>query len=48
VVNSEGDSEGLGAQLGHPTVVLPANGLAMKYLGRPVPNSALLAAAFPP
>ncbi len=44
LANAEADSEALSAQLGHPTVALPANALAMKYLGRAVPNTALLAA----
>jgi pyruvate ferredoxin oxidoreductase gamma subunit len=44
LVNAERDSEALSAQVDHPTATLPANGLAMKHLGRPVPNTALLAA----
>lgn len=44
VVNSSHSSEELQAQLGRPTVALPATQLAQETLGRPVPNVALLAA----
>jgi pyruvate ferredoxin oxidoreductase gamma subunit len=44
LVNSSLDSQELGAQTGLDLVTLPAGSLAKEYLGRPVPNTALLAA----
>lgn len=44
LVNSTRDSDTLAAQHGHPVIALPAAVLAQDILGRPVPNTALLAA----
>ncbi len=44
LVNTELDNEALSAQLGQPGQALPATRLAVQILGRPVPNTALLAA----
>lgn len=44
LVNSTLGSEALSQQLGRPALALPATALALEYLGRPVPNTALLAA----
>ncbi len=44
LVNSTLESANLSQQLKRPTVALPATALALEYLGRPVPNTALLAA----
>lgn len=44
LVNSTRSSEELKAQMGLEIVALPANALARKILGRPVPNTALLSA----
>ena len=44
LVNSSLSSEELSAQTGHKLITLPASALANEYLGRPVPNTALLSA----
>ena len=44
LVNSSLSSEELSAQTGHELITLPASALANEYLGRPVPNTALLSA----
>lgn len=44
LVNSSSDSGTLAAQHQHPLIALPATALAQEILGRPVPNTALLAA----
>jgi pyruvate ferredoxin oxidoreductase gamma subunit len=44
LVNSPRTSEELSERLGRPTVALNATALANEYLGRPMPNTALLAA----
>ena len=44
LVNSAEASDALEAHLGVPTVALPAGQMAQEVLGRPVPNTALLAA----
>ena len=44
LVNSTRDSDSLAAEHGHSFVALPAAALAEEILGRPVPNTALLAA----
>lgn len=44
LVNSTLGDDALSTQLGRPVVALPATSLAMEYLKRPVPNTALLAA----
>lgn len=44
LVNSSHPSEQLAEQMGKPVIALPAAQLAKKILGRPVPNTALLAA----
>lgn len=44
LVNSTRSSEELKEQMGLELVALPANALARKILGRPVPNTALLSA----
>jgi pyruvate ferredoxin oxidoreductase gamma subunit len=44
LVNTSLDAATLGEQLGHEVVTLPATQLAKTHLGRPVPNTALLAA----
>lgn len=44
LVNTSLDAATLGEQLGHEVVTLPATQLAISHLGRPVPNTALLAA----
>lgn len=44
LVNTSLDAVTLGEQLGHEVVTLPATQLAKTHLGRPVPNTALLAA----
>jgi pyruvate ferredoxin oxidoreductase gamma subunit len=44
LVNSSLNSEALSAQTGHELITLSASALANEYLGRPVPNTALLAA----
>jgi len=44
LVNSTRSSEELKEQLGLELVALPANAMARKILGRPVPNTALLSA----
>lgn len=44
LVNSPEASDALEAHLGVPTVALPAGSMAQEVLGRPVPNTALLAA----
>ncbi len=43
LVNSGLDSEALSQQMGTEVVTLPATSLAQEILGRPVPNTALLA-----
>lgn len=43
LVNSAGSSEALSAQLGRNAVAMNAGALAREYIGRPVPNTALLA-----
>ena len=43
LVNSSLSSRTLSAQLGRNTVAMPATALAKEFLGRPVPNTALLA-----
>jgi len=43
LVNSARSADELGEQLGRDVVVMPATALAQEYLGRPVPNTALLA-----
>lgn len=44
LVNSSRTSEELSAEHGHDMLCLPASALATEVLGRPVPNTALLAA----
>lgn len=44
LVNSNRTSEELSTMVGQPVVALPASNLANEVLGRPVPNTALLAA----
>lgn len=44
LVNSTQSSESLTEQMKVPVIALPAAGLAKRILGRPVPNTALLAA----
>lgn len=44
LVNSPRTSDELSGQMGQPLVALPASQLAKRILGRPVPNTALLAA----
>jgi pyruvate ferredoxin oxidoreductase gamma subunit len=44
LVNSKKSSEELSRQAGMDLVTLPASTLALEHLGRPVPNTALLAA----
>jgi pyruvate ferredoxin oxidoreductase gamma subunit len=44
LVNSSKESDELSEQLEKPVVTLPATSLAQEHLGRPVPNTALLAA----
>ena len=44
VVNSQQDSQALSATLGCPVHALPATRLSQDTLGRPMPNTALLAA----
>ncbi|MGB0723031.1 MAG: 2-oxoacid:acceptor oxidoreductase family protein [Gammaproteobacteria bacterium] len=44
LVNSSQDSEALSEQFGTTVYALPATALALEHLGRPVPNTALLAA----
>ncbi len=44
LVNATQPSEVLSGQLGREVVALPATALAQEFLGRPVPNTALLAA----
>ncbi|MFP4606966.1 MAG: 2-oxoacid:acceptor oxidoreductase family protein [Thiohalospira sp.] len=44
LVNSDADDGDLARRLGAPAVALPAGALAREILGRPVPNTALLAA----
>ena len=44
LVNTSLDAATLGEQLGREVVTLPATQLAKTHLGRPVPNTALLAA----
>ena len=44
LVNSGDDAEALSEELGTRTFTLPATALAMEHLGRPVPNTALIAA----
>lgn len=44
LVNSSRPSETLSAEHGHDMLALPATALAKEVLGRPVPNTALLAA----
>lgn len=44
LVNTSLDAAALGEQLGCEVVTLPATQLAISHLGRPVPNTALLAA----
>jgi pyruvate ferredoxin oxidoreductase gamma subunit len=44
LVNTSLDAATLGEQLGHEVVTLPATQLEKTHLGRPVPNTALLAA----
>jgi pyruvate ferredoxin oxidoreductase gamma subunit len=44
LVNSTQDSAALAERLGKPVIALPALQLAKKILGKPVPNTALLAA----
>jgi pyruvate ferredoxin oxidoreductase gamma subunit len=43
LVNSAHSSEELTERLGRPTVALNGTALALEYLGRPMPNTALLA-----
>ncbi|UCH52212.1 MAG: 2-oxoacid:acceptor oxidoreductase family protein, partial [Pseudomonadota bacterium] len=43
LVNSSLSSRTLSAQLGRETIAMPATALAKEFLGRPVPNTALLA-----
>jgi pyruvate ferredoxin oxidoreductase gamma subunit len=44
LVNSTIDSDTLSARIGQPLVTLPADSLSSEYLGKPLPNTALLAA----
>lgn len=44
LVNSKRGNDELSAMLGRDAVALPASALAAEFLGRPVPNTALLAA----
>lgn len=44
LVNDDEDSETLTQRLGVPVVTLPADAMAREVLGRPLPNTALLAA----
>jgi pyruvate ferredoxin oxidoreductase gamma subunit len=44
LVNSNKSSEDLSREMGSDMMALPATGLAKEILGRPVPNTALLAA----
>jgi pyruvate ferredoxin oxidoreductase gamma subunit len=44
LVNSAKSSESLSGEHGQAMLALPATGLALEILGRPVPNTALLAA----
>lgn len=44
LVNTSLDAATLGEQVGRAVVVLPATQLAKTYLGKPVPNTALLSA----
>jgi pyruvate ferredoxin oxidoreductase gamma subunit len=44
LVNSTQSGEALGDTMGQAVVSLPATSLAMEFLGRPVPNTALLSA----
>ena len=44
LVNSTREPEALGLELDAQIVTLPASALAQEYLGRPVPNTALLSA----
>lgn len=44
LINSTDSSERLSEQTGHPTVAFGATAMAKRHLGRPVPNTALLAA----
>ncbi|HAI69004.1 MAG TPA: pyruvate oxidoreductase subunit gamma [Gammaproteobacteria bacterium] len=46
LVNSSFESAELSKQLGKEVIALQATALAKKFLGRPVPNTALLAAFF--
>lgn len=46
LINSTLNAETLSQQLGHRVATIPASGLAREILGRPVPNTALLAAFF--
>ncbi len=43
LVNSNRSSAELSSQMGHEMIALPATNLAQQILGRPVPNTALLA-----
>jgi pyruvate ferredoxin oxidoreductase gamma subunit len=44
LINSNRTSEELSVSVGHSVVALPASSLASEILGKPVPNTALLAA----
>ena len=44
LVNSSLDADTLSTQTGIEVLTLPADSLSQEYLGRPVPNTALLAA----
>lgn len=44
LINSSRDSEVISQEFGVPMTALPATRLAQEHLGRPVPNTALLAA----
>lgn len=44
LVNTRHDASGLCSETGRDVITLPAAGLAVKHIGRPVPNTALLAA----
>lgn len=44
LINSNRTSEELSVSIGHRVVALPASSLASEILGKPVPNTALLAA----
>ncbi len=43
LLNSSRSADSISAELGRPVMTLPATRLALEHLGRPVPNTALLA-----